>query len=133
MSIMPTPEQAVPATQFLFLAVRETYARPRTGQFDLYTSLLPASTEFLCRQARHPDQKDHPKLLLTLGDRFALAFHHPEQAAPSPTTISRRRGRPFRRHPTHPRVRRLVDEFSMRFGLDLAAHFRGQPVATLYQ
>ncbi|RCK79396.1 MAG: hypothetical protein OZSIB_0036 [Candidatus Ozemobacter sibiricus] len=76
---MPTPEQAVPVAQFLFLAVRETYARPHTGQFELYTTLLPAFTEFLCRQARHPDLKDHPKLLLTLGDQFALAFHDPAQ------------------------------------------------------
>ncbi len=76
---MPGKDQAVPVSQFLFLAVRESYARPHTGQFELYTSLLPAFTEFLCRHAKHPDLKDHPKLLLSIGEQFVLAFHDPEQ------------------------------------------------------
>lgn len=75
---MPGKEQVVPVAQFLLLAVRDAYARPRSGQFERYTSLLPVFTEFLGRQARHPDLADHPKLLLTLGEQFVLAFHDPE-------------------------------------------------------
>ena len=73
----PGKEQAVPISQILFMALREAYSQPRTGQFETYTSLLPVFTEFLSRNAKNPDLHDHPKLLMTIGEQFVLTFYDP--------------------------------------------------------
>ncbi len=65
-------EHALWFAQVLFLCVREAYASPVAGQFEMYTSLLPVFTEFLSRQARHQELREFPKFLFVAGEQFLL-------------------------------------------------------------
>jgi len=72
--------------------------------------------------------------LVTLVDiSFKRDLEAKAEFARPPEYLIKTLGEAFHLHPTHPRVMRLVDEFSIRFGIDLAAHFRSLPVATLFQ
>lgn len=66
---------AVVVGQMLFLSLKEAYAAPKTAEFEVFTAILPVFSEFLCKHGKNPDLKDHPKLLLTLGEQFAVAFY----------------------------------------------------------
>ena len=50
-----------------------------------------------------------------------------------PDDVAGHLGAAFHLHPAHPRVAALLERLGPRFGTDLAAHFRTQPVATQFQ
>lgn len=72
-------EATVALSQLLALAVRETYLRPSSAAFEMYTALLPVFRDFLSKQARAVELKDHVKLLLGLGDRFLVTWYEPAE------------------------------------------------------
>lgn len=77
-SVPAKKEDLVAFGQILFLCVREAYASPASGQFEMYTSLLPAFTEFLSKNARHAELREFPKFLFAAGDQFLVSFFDPK-------------------------------------------------------
>lgn len=72
-------EATVALSQLLALSVRETYLKPSSPTFELYTSLLPVFRDFLSKHARTVEIKDHIKMLLGLGDRFLVNWFEPAE------------------------------------------------------
>ncbi len=67
-------DQALAVAQVFLLGLRESYSSPKTGQFEIYTSLLPPFTDFIARNARFAELRDAPKILLGMGEQFVVAY-----------------------------------------------------------